>query len=171
MGDPCSRPLGPSALHFCVDMQRSVLDGGPWPTPWMERVLPVIVAIAERAPEKTIFTRFIPPMRPEDMPGTWRLYYEKWEEATRQRSDPAFSNLMPPLQRLVPPAHLRQTGLLGFCRTSPVGGPSTPECRHADCDGLGDGCVRPVYRLGRRRSRLSRGAGVRWLVQFLRRRP
>ncbi len=106
MGESLRRPLGPCALHLCVDMQRLFSTEGPWPTPWMERVLPVIVSIAERAPERTLFTRFIPPMRPDDMAGTWRLYYEKWEEATRERIDPALLDLMPPLQRLVPPARV-----------------------------------------------------------------
>ena len=106
MGESLRRPLGSCALHLCVDMQRLFSTEGPWPTPWMERVLPVIVSIAERAPERTMFTRFIPPMRPDDMAGTWRLYYEKWEEATRERIDPALLELMPPLQRLVPPARV-----------------------------------------------------------------
>jgi nicotinamidase-related amidase len=104
MGESLQRPLGDSALHLCVDMQRLFSTDGPWPTPWMERVLPVIATIAEHAPERTVFTRFIPPMRAEDMPGTWRLYYQKWVEATREHLDPSLLDLMPPLQRLVPPA-------------------------------------------------------------------
>jgi nicotinamidase-related amidase len=106
MGESLQRPLGPSALHLCLDMQRLFSPAGPWPTPWMERVLPVVATIAEYAPEKTVFTRFIPPMRPEDMPGTWRLYYEKWVETTRQHLDPDLLELMPPLRRLVPPAQV-----------------------------------------------------------------
>ena len=97
-------PLSPATLHLCIDMQRLFSTQGPWPTPWMERVLPVVAEIAERAPDRTVFTRFIPPYRPEDMPGTWRGYYERWREATRERLDPRFLELMPPLQRLVPPA-------------------------------------------------------------------
>ena len=97
-------PLSPATLHLCIDMQRLFSTEGPWPTPWMERVLPVVAEIAERAPDRTVFTRFIPPYRPEDMPGTWRGYYERWREATRERLDPSLLELMPPLQRLVPPA-------------------------------------------------------------------
>ena len=97
-------PLSPATLHLCIDMQRLFSTEGPWPTPWMERVLPVVAEIAERAPERTVFTRFIPPYRAEDMPGTWRGYYERWCEATRERLDPNLLELMPPLQRLVPPA-------------------------------------------------------------------
>ncbi len=104
MGDTLQRGLGASAVHLCVDMQRLFSPDGPWPTPWMERVLPVVAEVARHAPEKTIFTRFIPPARPEDMPGTWRLYYEKWVETTREHLDPRLLELMPPLRELVPPA-------------------------------------------------------------------
>ncbi|QRM35216.1 cysteine hydrolase family protein [Microvirga sp. VF16] len=97
-------PLGPGTLHLCIDMQHLFSVDGPWPTPWMERVLPTVAQIAERAPDRTVFTRFIPPERPEDMPGTWRRYYEHWRETTREHLDPRLLELMPPLQRLVPPA-------------------------------------------------------------------
>ncbi|WP_262026992.1 cysteine hydrolase family protein [Microvirga sp. Mcv34] len=97
-------PLGPSTLHLCIDMQRLFSSDGPWPTPWMERVLPTVTRIAEQAPDRTVFTRFIPPYRPEDMPGTWRGYYERWREVTREHLDPRMLDLMPSLQRLSPPA-------------------------------------------------------------------
>lgn len=91
-------------LHLCVDMQRLFAAEGVWPTPWMERVLPRVVALAERFPERTLFTRFIPPERPEDRPGQWQAYYRRWIQATRRQLDPALLELMPPLQALVPPA-------------------------------------------------------------------
>ena len=91
-------------VHLCVDMQRLFSADGPWPTPWLERVLPVVAEIAGRFPERTVFTRFITPRRPEDMPGTWRDYYEKWRVATREHLDPGLLELLPPLARLVPPA-------------------------------------------------------------------
>jgi len=97
-------PLGPATLHLCIDMQRLFSADGPWPTPWMERVLPTVVRIAERAPDRTVFPRFIPPFRPEDMPGAWRRYYEEGRQVTREPLDPRLLELMPPLQRLVPPA-------------------------------------------------------------------
>ena len=50
-------PIGAHAVHLCIDMQRLFTNEGPWPTPWMERVLPVVVAIVERAPARTVFTR------------------------------------------------------------------------------------------------------------------
>ena len=97
-------PLSPTAVHLCVDMQNIVAPGGPWATPWMERVAPVVIALAEQFAARTIFTRFVTPERPEDMPGTWQRYYCKWRETTRQHIDPALLELLPGLKRLVPPA-------------------------------------------------------------------
>jgi nicotinamidase-related amidase len=97
-------PLTVRAVHLCVDMQRIFSPDGPWPTPWMERVLPLVTALAERFPERTVFTRFITPERPEEMLGMWRIYYEKWRETTRQHLDPRLLDLVPPLAKLAPPA-------------------------------------------------------------------
>jgi nicotinamidase-related amidase len=55
MGDFLVDPVPPSAVHLCVDMQRIFSSDGPWPTPWMERVLPTVTRIAERFPESTVF--------------------------------------------------------------------------------------------------------------------
>jgi nicotinamidase-related amidase len=96
--------LTDSAIHLCVDMQRLFSSEGPWPTPWMERVLPVVVAIAGRFPERTVFTRFITPQRAQELPGRWRNYYEKWSDTTRERMDARLLDLLPPLARLAPPA-------------------------------------------------------------------
>jgi nicotinamidase-related amidase len=41
-------PLTERSVHLCVDMQRIFSADGPWPTPWMERVLPVAAALAAR---------------------------------------------------------------------------------------------------------------------------
>ena len=38
------------------------------------------------------------------MPATWRNYYEKWRETTRERIDLRMLELMPPLAALAPPA-------------------------------------------------------------------
>jgi nicotinamidase-related amidase len=97
-------PLPPTAVHLCVDMQNMFAPGGPWATPWMERVAPVVTALAERFAPQTIFTRFITPEQPQDMPGTWQRYYGKWQEMTRSRIDPELLELLPSLRRLVPPA-------------------------------------------------------------------
>jgi nicotinamidase-related amidase len=97
-------PLTKRAVHLCLDMQRLFSAEGPWPTPWMDRVLPVATALAERFPERTVFTRFIPPEKPEDMPGLWQSYYVRWRNVTRECLAPGLLELMPPLATLCPPA-------------------------------------------------------------------
>lgn len=97
-------PLTARTVLLCIDMQRIFSTAGPWPTPWMARVLPVVAELAGRFPERTVFTRFITPPRPQDMPGMWQRYYARWRETTREHIDPALLELMPPLARLVPPA-------------------------------------------------------------------
>jgi nicotinamidase-related amidase len=97
-------PLTERTVHLCIDMQRMFGPDGPWATPWMERVLPVVAEIAGRFPERTVFTRFITPQRPEDIPGMWQKYYRRWRETTREEIDLGLLELMPPLARLVPPA-------------------------------------------------------------------
>jgi nicotinamidase-related amidase len=96
--------LTPRTVHLCVDMQRIFSAEGVWATPWMERVLPVVLELAGRYPERTIFTRFITPNRPDDMPGMWQRYYTRWAAATREHLDPALLELLPPLVALCPPA-------------------------------------------------------------------
>jgi nicotinamidase-related amidase len=97
------RPIR-DAVHRCIDMQNVFARGGVWEAPWMERVLPTIVAIASRYRERTIFTRFITPETPEDRPGQWQDYFRRWKQATRSCLAPADLDLVPDLARLVPPA-------------------------------------------------------------------
>jgi nicotinamidase-related amidase len=97
-------PLTARTLHLCVDMQRLFSKEGPWPTPWLDRVLPVVTRLASRHPERTVFTRFIPPERATDMPGMWQRYYTRWKAATREHVDPSLLELLPSLAELCPPA-------------------------------------------------------------------
>jgi nicotinamidase-related amidase len=99
-------PLTRRTIHLCVDMQRLFSAEGPWPTPWMDRVLPVVTELASRHPDRTIFTRFIPPVQATDMPGMWQRYYMRWNAATRRQLDPALLELLPPLAELCPPAKI-----------------------------------------------------------------
>jgi nicotinamidase-related amidase len=96
--------ISAQARHLCIDMQVLFSSRGPWPAPWMERVLPVVLRLVERAPAQTIFTRFITPAHAEAMPGMWRPYYRKWAEVMRDRIDPQVLSLMPELQKFTPPA-------------------------------------------------------------------
>ena len=96
-------PLTPKTVHLCLDMQRIFSPEGPWATPWMERVLPVVTSIASRYPERTVFTRSLTPRAPTDMPGMWQCYYSRWQQTTRDRIDPALLELV----RLCPVTALR----------------------------------------------------------------
>jgi nicotinamidase-related amidase len=90
-------PIGPNAVHLCIDMQNLFCPGAPWATPWMERVMPHVARLVEYAPERTIFTRFIPPQNAEAAHGVWRAYYEEWRCVTRDELDPHMLELAPPL--------------------------------------------------------------------------
>jgi nicotinamidase-related amidase len=93
-----------NAVHLSIDMQNLFAPGGIWATPWMERVLPAIVAIAELNPQRTVFTRFVTPLHAQDRPGRWQRYFTRWECATRCRLSGAQLEIVPPLSRLIPPA-------------------------------------------------------------------
>jgi hypothetical protein len=54
-------------------------------------MLPVVAGLASRHPERTVFTRFLPPQRPEQMPGKWQRYYRRWRSATRECLNPRSS--------------------------------------------------------------------------------
>lgn len=93
-------------IHLCIDMQRMFAEDTPWHVPWMANVSDEILEVAERFPERTIFTRFIPPERSTEMQGMWRLYYEKWHEMTRAVLAPDLLGIVPGLARLAPPARI-----------------------------------------------------------------
>jgi nicotinamidase-related amidase len=98
------RPIGPRSVHLCIDMQRLLAREGPWPAPWSEAAMPRILQLIERRPADTIFTRFMPPANADQMPGTWRRFYRKWRNITRDNIDPQLLELIPPLDKFVPPA-------------------------------------------------------------------
>jgi nicotinamidase-related amidase len=96
-----------AAVHLAVDLQRLFADpDSPWCVPWLPRVLPQVAELAHRHPERTVFTRFIPPHQPENMPGAWQDYYRRWRAMTQQNIDERLLALVEPLAALVPPAHL-----------------------------------------------------------------
>lgn len=99
-------PLGERWVHICVDMQRMFAEPTDWHTPWLARVLPNVVRLVEAAPQRTIFTRFIPARSAEEVGGTWRRYYQRWPAMTLDRLDPGLVELVPELARFVPPAAL-----------------------------------------------------------------
>ena len=111
-------------MHLCIDMQRLFSSEGPWATPWMERVLPVVAEIASRFPERTVFTRFITPRKPEDMPGMWQRYYERWRETTQEQIDSQLLELMPPSRGSFRRDGDRQNQVFGVRRLTTARSPS-----------------------------------------------
>jgi nicotinamidase-related amidase len=51
-----------------------------------------------------VFTRFVPPHRAADAPGTWRRYYERWDTMTAAVLEPRLVDVLPELRRLAPDA-------------------------------------------------------------------
>jgi nicotinamidase-related amidase len=98
--------IGGDWLHLCVDMQNLFAPGGPWQVDWFQSVLPLIVSMVEAGPERTVFTRFIPPLEAHAAQGTWQRYYSAWPQITRRNLPSNFLELAPPLQKFVPPGRM-----------------------------------------------------------------
>jgi nicotinamidase-related amidase len=58
MAEIMSAKLIESAVHLCVDMKRTFASGGIWETRRMKRVLPTVIGMTARYPERAIFTRY-----------------------------------------------------------------------------------------------------------------
>jgi len=97
-------PLTDRTAHLCVDMQTLFAERTDWHLPWLKRVLPTVERLARAHPDRTVFTRFVPPDNAEEAEGTWRQYYRRWTKMTGERIDPRLVELVPPLAELVPPA-------------------------------------------------------------------
>lgn len=95
-----------TAVHLCVDMQRLFAEDTAWRTPWMPRVLPVVVRLCERRADRTCFTRFIPARSPDDGHGTWRRYWKRWSSITLENLGEEGVELLPELQAFTPPARV-----------------------------------------------------------------
>ncbi|RZI55298.1 MAG: cysteine hydrolase [Rubrivivax sp.] len=95
-----------TAVHLCIDMQRMFAEDTPWRTPWVERVLPVVVGLCEHKSDRTWFTRFIPAAEVGEGWGTWRGYWERWPEMTIERLGQERVDLIPALAAFTPPARV-----------------------------------------------------------------
>ncbi|SFQ07088.1 Nicotinamidase-related amidase [Mesorhizobium sp. NFR06] len=101
---PVLRPIPANAVHICVDMQLMFMPPGPWAVEWFPQTLPKVIQLTQRSPARTIFTRFIPAMRPGEGRGQWRSYYEHWAEMTLENAGADIIELAPELKSFVPPA-------------------------------------------------------------------
>src|SRR5262245_10919860 len=91
--------LGPieNAVQLCVDMQNMFRGESPWAMPWFEKVLPNILRLVLTQPERTVFTRFVPPPDSDTARGAWRRYYQRWDRMTRDNLAPFQLELVPEL--------------------------------------------------------------------------
>ncbi|WP_367161280.1 isochorismatase family cysteine hydrolase (plasmid) [Kozakia baliensis] len=96
--------LGPCCAHLCVDMQNLFLEPTEWQTPWMQQICPTIIELVESHPTDTIFTRFVPPYKAEDVVGAWRRYYQRWTCMTGDKLPSRLLDIIPDLKRFIPPA-------------------------------------------------------------------
>jgi nicotinamidase-related amidase len=92
-----------NAVHLCIDMQRLFAEETDWKTPWMARVLPVILNLCEHKADRTCFTRFIPATNAAGTEGSWRRYWEAWPTMTLEALGADMIDLIPDLARYVPP--------------------------------------------------------------------
>jgi hypothetical protein len=53
---------------------------------------------------------FVPPYRPEQMPGSWQRYLERWREMALERIDPRLVEVLPKGQE----AHLKRRAWAGI---------------------------------------------------------
>jgi nicotinamidase-related amidase len=97
-------PLGPHSAHICSDMQRFFAEDTEWKRPRMRVIVPVVRKLVAATPERTFFTRFIPPRHPDHGRGAWRRYYERWSGVTMDNIAPELIELLPQLAEFVPPA-------------------------------------------------------------------
>ena len=70
------RPLlSKRVIHLCLDMQGMFGRDGPWPTPWMERVVPNVWRWLESAGQYDLHPVHSADATPTDLPGMWREFY------------------------------------------------------------------------------------------------
>ncbi|MDB5621880.1 MAG: isochorismatase hydrolase [Devosia sp.] len=93
-------------VHLCVDMQRMFAEDTDWHVDALADVLPAVEALTAPHPARTVFTRFIPPAKAEEASGSWQGYYQAWPNMLRERLAPEMIELVPSLQRFVPPARV-----------------------------------------------------------------
>ncbi|MGV1821798.1 cysteine hydrolase [Agrobacterium tumefaciens] len=90
--------------HLCIDMQRMFAEETPWHVDWMPRIIDNVGCVVENSPERTVFTRFIPPPDVDAAAGRWGRYYEKWWMMTGEHLRPEMTEIVSEFAGYVPPA-------------------------------------------------------------------
>ncbi|MDE0111474.1 MAG: cysteine hydrolase [Albidovulum sp.] len=84
----------------CIDMQRLFLEPGEWFCSSGIAILPNCRKLAEAAPNRCLFTRFVPARSAADAEGAWRGFYRRWESVTLEAGDAGAIELHPDLKPL-----------------------------------------------------------------------
>jgi nicotinamidase-related amidase len=100
------RPIGPDAIHVCIDMQRIFAERTAWYTPSIPTILPAILRLTGHCPGRSVFTRFCTPPTAADAPGNWRRYYERWAELTTDVLGAEMLDVIAELAAFSPPAQI-----------------------------------------------------------------
>lgn len=103
---PAEQLIKGNWLHLCVDMQRIFAEQTDWHVPWLERIAGNVEILVEADPSRTLFTCFLLPLSPKQMPGTWQDYYRKWPDMTLACLSPDLLSVIPRLSRFIPPARI-----------------------------------------------------------------
>ncbi|MBC6439277.1 MAG: cysteine hydrolase [Rhodospirillales bacterium] len=133
-------PIGADAVHVCVDMQDLFAGDTAWHTPSIPGIVPNILRLAEHRPDRTVFTRFTTPERPEDAKGHWKGYYRRWSSVTTSGMDPAIIDVMAAFRHVIPPARVADKPTYSafrspaFCATLDEMGCATVVCTGVETD-------------------------------------
>lgn len=98
-----AEPIGPHAIHLCVDMQRMFADATDWHTPTLAAILPNVVRIATARPDRTLFARFTVPTDADDARGRWRRYHRRWSKVAGDVAEQDLVALVPALEAVAVP--------------------------------------------------------------------
>lgn len=97
-------PIGAGTVHVAIDMQVVFAHHPDWGAASTLEILPRIARIAGHRPERTVFTRFLPPKSLPDLPGQWRAFYRRWPQILADSGNMALFDLLPVMKRFAPPA-------------------------------------------------------------------
>lgn len=99
-------PIGSNAVHVAIDMQVVFADHPDWGAASTKEIAPRVARIAAHRPERTVFTRFVPPRSPRDATGQWQTFYKRWPQIVSQSGNAELFDLLPSLRPFAPPAQV-----------------------------------------------------------------
>jgi nicotinamidase-related amidase len=99
-------PIGGRAAHIAIDMQVVFAEHPDWGAASTKEIAPRVIRIVAHWPERTVFTRFMPPSSLEEALGQWQTFYRRWPQIVAESGNAALFDLLPDLKAHVPPARV-----------------------------------------------------------------